>query len=524
MSDDQETFQQQPLPWRRARSSGSLLALAIGWSLDEPQRIGEVALLPKGAQKWILGRGDKGEQPRLQFVRQQPGGAEPAGPLAGRSISRDQLSIQVGDGKLRVQRIGQCSMHINGVERDAAEVRPGDTLLLTNQLLLYCTLCPEEIPAPRGWPANHTFGKPDELEIVGESATCWQLRSDIAFAASSDAHVLIVGESGTGKELAARAIHRLSRRADRPFLARNAATFPAGLVDAELFGHVRDFPNAGMPERPGLIAEADGSSLFLDEIGEMPQELQSHLLRVLDAGEYQRLGESRSRRSDFRLVAATNRDPDQLKHDLAARLRLRVAVPTLGARRQDIPLLVSHLLRLNAHKSPSIVERFFDGGSASNPRIDPWLMELLLRRPYPLNIRDLDRLLWAAIADSQGDFIELTASQKDGHDASGEGEMVSDAQEPSAEQIEAALCEHDGNITTASKALGLKNRYALYRLIKSHGLEAAARDAGSEPTATQIRDALDEHDGSVSRAAKLLGLKNRFALYRLMKKHEIGTD
>ena len=117
---------------------------------------------------------------------------------------------------------------------------------------------------------------------------------------------MLLGETGTGKELAARAVHRFSTRADRPLVARNAATMPAGLIDAELFGNARNYPNPGMAERPGLVGQADGGFLFLDEIGELPSELQAHLLRVLDAGgEYQRLGESRVRRSDFRLLAAT---------------------------------------------------------------------------------------------------------------------------------------------------------------------------------------------------------------------------
>ena len=140
---------------------------------------------------------------------------------------------------------------------------------------------------------------------------------------------LLLGESGTGKELAARAVHQLSQRGRQQFVARNAATLPAGLIDAELFGNAKNYPNPGMPERRGLIGEADGGSLFLDEIGELPVELQAHLLRVLDGdGEYQRLGEGVARRSNFRLIAATNRDPSTLKHDLAARFTARIELPT----------------------------------------------------------------------------------------------------------------------------------------------------------------------------------------------------
>ncbi len=137
----------------------------------------------------------------------------------------------------------------------------------------------------------------------------WQMRERIAFAANAGKHVLLHGESGTGKELAARALHALSSRAGKPFVSRNAATLPSGLIDAELFGSARNYPNAGMPERAGLVGQADGGTLFLDEIAEIPAEQQAHLLRVLDAdGEYQRLGEATTRRSDLVLVGATNRD------------------------------------------------------------------------------------------------------------------------------------------------------------------------------------------------------------------------
>src|SRR5262249_38405316 len=206
---------------------------------------------------------------------------------------------------------------------------------------------PLEMPVMRASSeaASFAFGAADTHGIVGESPAAWALRDTVAFAARSVGHVLIHGESGVGKELVARAIHALSARRARPLGARNAATFPEALVDAELFGNAKNYPNPGMIEREGVVGEADGSTLFLDEIGELPAALQAHLLRVLDrGGEYQRLGEPRVRRADLRVVAATNRSIDELKHDLAARLTLRVEVPSLADRREDIPLLARHLL------------------------------------------------------------------------------------------------------------------------------------------------------------------------------------
>src|SRR5262249_51707936 len=202
-------------------------------------------------------------------------------------------------------------------------VGPGDTLELGRQMVFLCVRRPAWITgAP---PAEeHSFGDADAHGIVGESPVIWQLRERIAFVGPRSGHALIHGESGTGKELVARALHACSLRTGRPLVARNAATIPEGLVDAELFGNVRNYPNAGMPGRPGLIGEADGGTLFLDELAELPVSLHAHLLRVLDGGEYTRLGEARPRRSDFRLIGATNRPESALKHDVLARLTFRI--------------------------------------------------------------------------------------------------------------------------------------------------------------------------------------------------------
>src|SRR5262249_39430583 len=157
---------------------------------------------------------------------------------------------------------------------------------------------PARLPAPPEAGA-HPFGEPDADGLVGESPAMWALRGAIAAAARRDLHALVLGPSGTGKELVARAIHARSARSGRPLVARNAATIPESLMDAELFGNVRSYPNPGTPERAGLIGQAHRSTLFLDEIAELPVSLQAHLLRVLDEGDYQRLGEATARKSDF---------------------------------------------------------------------------------------------------------------------------------------------------------------------------------------------------------------------------------
>jgi DNA-binding NtrC family response regulator len=470
------------------------LALIIAWSSAEPHRAGEVALLPGDGSAWKLGRGapPSGASDRIAFVRQRPGTAVPTGPLGGSGISREQLEVRVRRDALLVKRIGKCPVLVNGnvVEKMEALV-PGDTLLLKGHMLLLCGRRAAALPALRDFPNDSAgpFGEPDAFGMLGESPTAWRLREQIGFNAKTDHNLLLLGASGTGKELAARAVHALSRRARRPLVARNAATLPPGLVDAELFGNVKNYPNPGTPERPGLIAQADGGTLFLDEIGELPWELQAHLLRVLDAeGEYHRLGEALPRRADIRLIAATNRAPEELKHDLVARLTLRLALPGLDARREDIPLLVRHILRKAAAENPDIGQRFFSPDApAGEPRVDAALIEHLLHLSYPTNVRELSALLWSAMMGSAGDRVMLTGEIRE-RSAPAAAPNRPRADEPAPEEIREALRRHENNLTTAARTLGLPTRFVLYRLIKKLGIELSTLreedgDGGKEPPA-----------------------------------------
>jgi two-component system nitrogen regulation response regulator GlnG/two-component system response regulator HydG len=469
--------------WLPRRDGGAArepaVALVIAWSQAEPGRIGEIAFPDEDAEL-LLGRGAARPDdalPRLRFHRQRPSALEPTEPLQGNGISRHQLRLRASSGELRVERIGRCRTLLGGAAADAGVVRPGDTVLLENELLLLCVLRAPELPALRSFRMKPTFafGEADPHGVVGESPAAWALREQIAFAAPRDAHALVLGESGSGKELVARALHRLSARAPRPMIARNAATLPPGLVDAELFGNARNYPNPGMSERAGIFGEADGSTLFLDEIGELSTELQAHLLRALDAGgEYQRLGESQSRAADVRLVAATNRSAGELKHDFAARLALRVEVPGLPERREDIPLLARHLLRAMARDDAALGARFFEGWEsareAGEPRVDPALMDGLVRHRYTHHVRELGALLWSAIAGSEAHYVALTdeVQSKLSLPAPGAGERGS----PSVEAIVACLDRHEGNVSQAWRELGLSSRDALNRLMKKHGIKA----------------------------------------------------
>lgn len=472
-----------------------LFHLVIAWSREEPGRVGEAALVEG---RCVLGRGGPQSQdgaPRLTFHRQRPVGWAAMPPLEGPRISRLQLEIEPAqDGLLAVRSIGRCPLLINGLPATQGLLRAGDTLMLQNALVLLVVRrrwSLEVIQSLREAP-RFSFGDADAHGIVGESPAAWALRSSLAFAAQSGNHVLVRGESGAGKELAARAIHALSRRRAGVFVARNAATFPEGLVDAELFGTARGYPNAGSPERPGLIGEADGGTLFLDEIGELPPHLQAHLLRVLDReGEYQRLGEPRVRRSDLRVIAATNRPLESLKHDFLARFLISVSVPGLPDRREDIPLLLRHLLAAAARESPDLTDRFFErrGDRLAEPRIAPALVEALLRHAYTHHLRELQRLMWIALKSSPESFLALTPEVR----AALRPEVTDPRTDPRAgpriepgksnppqpsdsgppigrAEIEAALVEAQGSVTSAARSLGLKNRFALYRLMKRHGI------------------------------------------------------
>jgi DNA-binding NtrC family response regulator len=335
-------------------------------------------------------------------------------------------------------------------------------------MMFLCVDRPRELP-PEHVPAR-SFGLPDAHGIVGESAAAWELREQCARVGALSAHVLLLGESGTGKELAAQAIHAQSTRRGKKLVARNAATFPAGLVDAELFGNVSSYPNAGMPERPGVIGEADGSTLFLDEIAEMPHELQSHLLRVLDAGEYSRLGEATRRHADLRVIAATNRGPDALKHDLAARLALRITMPSLNARREDVPLIARHLLRRHARKDAPIGVRFFAGwdGAQGEPRLTPALVRALVTHRYTTNVRELDSFLLRALVASRGSSLELPDDVASEIVRAHKPRLAS--QPYTAEQIRAALDRHAGVREKVWRELGMANRYVLKRLMKKYGI------------------------------------------------------
>jgi DNA-binding NtrC family response regulator len=253
-----------------------------------------------------------------------------------------------------------------------------------------------------------TFG-----EIIGQSAACRRITSQVEIVAPTDATVLILGETGTGKELMAREIHQRSRRKEKPLVRVNCTSIPKELFESEFFGHARGAFTGAIKDRAGRFEVAAGGTLFLDEVGEIPLELQSKLLRVLQEKCYERVGEDRTRHADVRIVAATNRElkkevaAGRFREDLYYRLNVfPLKVPTLRERKEDIALLATHFVEL-------LVKELV----CPKPRLTRAGIEALQGYDWPGNIRELRNVIERAVIIAGGGALEfdlpVTASSVD---------------------------------------------------------------------------------------------------------------
>jgi two-component system response regulator AtoC len=287
--------------------------------------------------------------------------------------------------------------------------------------------------------------------------------------------VLVTGESGTGKELVARALHRRSPRESRAFVAVNCGAIPAGLLESELFGHKRGAFTDASSDRMGLFETAHTGTLFLDEIGELDTMLQVKLLRVLQEGTIRRLGETRDRLVDVRVVAATVRDLEKevqtgrFREDLFYRLHvLPIHVPPLRDRKDDLPLLVEHFLEKTNRRLKTSIRG-----------VSPGAMRLLLAHPWPGNVRELENTIERAMVLSDTDFIDeadlperLRATPSPAQAALASGELSIKKTNRVIEEalIRRALEKTGGNRTAAAKILEISHRALLYK-IKDFGIK-----------------------------------------------------
>jgi two-component system response regulator AtoC len=309
---------------------------------------------------------------------------------------------------------------------------------------------------------------PDERAIVAESPAMREALELVARVAEHTTTVLITGESGTGKEVIARAIHNASPRSRQAFVAINCAAIPENLLESELFGHLRGAFTGATADKPGLFEHADGGTMFLDEIGELPLALQGKLLRVLQEGEIRRLGERKNRRVDVRLVAATARDliaetkAGRFREDLFYRLNVvPIHLPPLSERREDITSLAHHFAALLAARLRRPL------------RVSADAIEWLTQQPWPGNVRELAHAIERAAVLSDAEVLEPRHFRRDAGADEAEPDLPADAGDGSLRQaveraerdaIGAALRAAGGNRRIAAERLGISLRTLFNKL------------------------------------------------------------
>ncbi len=303
--------------------------------------------------------------------------------------------------------------------------------------------------------------------VVGRSEAMLQVYKTAARVAASDATVLIQGESGTGKELVARAIHSASPRAQRPFVAVDCGAIAEGVLESELFGHARGAFTGAQTTRRGLFEEANQGTIFLDEIGDVGQNLQARLLRALQEGTIRRVGTNETIAVDVRVVAASNRDLEQavkegrFREDLFYRLNVvTIRIPPLRDRREDIPLLAEHFAAKH--------------GRQEGAAISPGARDLLLAYDWPGNVRELENVIARALALNPSGVVtpqDLPDHVRGAHPAAASLAVVTGAaqERPTLAELERryaaqVLQETGGNKTRAAEILGI-DRKTLYRLL-----------------------------------------------------------
>jgi DNA-binding NtrC family response regulator len=311
-------------------------------------------------------------------------------------------------------------------------------------------------------------GRP--AQFIAESRAMQPVLQVIARVSGSDANVLITGENGTGKGLVAGVLHNNSARSAKPLVTVDVGSLSETVFESEMFGHVKGAYTDARAHRIGRVELADGGSLFLDEIANIPPKFQAKLLRAVETGEFELVGSSRPRHADVRIISATNTDlhaevaAGRFRQDLLFRLNaVEVRLPPLRERREDIPLLANHFLARHARRYNRPADRF-----------EPEAVRVMMEYPWPGNVRELDHAVQRAVLMTQGDAVRPADLELRRADAGGAGAARTKLEDLTLEEVERVLVEkamarHGGNVSHAAAALGL-SRTALYRRLEKYNL------------------------------------------------------
>jgi len=422
------------------------------------RRVRTFRLQVQGGPRYELGRGRVlvGSRPGIDVT------------LADEAVSRVHFEIRAEGEAFRLRDLeSRNGTFVDGYRVRDLDLRHGSTIRVgRTQLRFELTDRAQEVPLH----SEDRFG-----DAVGGAVAMREIFATLARGAPTDVTVLLLGESGTGKEVIARSVHRVSRRAEGPFVVVDCGAIPPNLLESELFGHEKGAFTGAHEQRLGLLEEAQGGTLFLDEIGELPMEMQPKLLRALESRSVRRLGGRATIDLDVRLVAATNRDllkevnRGGFREDLYYRVAvLEVRVPALRERREDIPKLVAEFVRAAHRDAPATAERLLASITEAN-----W--DQLMRHPWPGNVRQLRNVVERTLAlRGERQTLELEAGA-----ASETSPTEVDLTRPYSEHkqdwvaafekayVLGQLARAGGNISQAARESGLE-RMHFKRILKKH--------------------------------------------------------
>jgi len=396
------------------------------------------------------------------------------------NYTRDTTSGQEGlDLLARIQKLdstlpvvvmtawGSVDVAVEAMRRGASDFiqKPWDNARLTTILHTQAELGQALRKGQRLEAENRVLRDEGKPKLIAESPAMKPVLQIIDRVGGSEANVLLTGENGTGKGVVAQTLHSMSARASKPMVTVNVGGLSEGVFESEMFGHVKGAFTDAKADRVGRFEMAEGGTLFLDEIANLPIKGQPKLLRVLETGEFERVGSSKTRRADVRIVSATNSDlaeevsAGRFRQDLLFRLNtVEIHLPPLRDRREDIPLMATHFLRQHAGR----YRKHMEG-------IDPAAMQALLRHPWPGNVRELDHVVERAVLMALGATLEARdLGLQSGREVSRRLEDMS-LEEVEGFLIQRTLAQCDGNVSRAAEKLGL-SRSALYRRLQRFGL------------------------------------------------------